>query len=284
VRVEPVAQLDDPRVALYRNLRDAALRSASDVFLVEGRLNVARLIDAPRYRTRSVFVTRAALRGIERALARLDAETPVYLASQALMDQIVGYPMHRGCLAVGERGPALSLDALLASPAPPPRRIAVLEDVSNPDNVGGVFRNALAFGVDAVLLTPRCADPLYRKALRVSMGAVLCVPFARTPELAPALRRLRAAGFRVLALCASRRERPLAALGPLPERVAWLLGAEQGGLSAAARAEADLALTIPMAPGIDSLNVATAAGIAFHHVAPQSPEPRAPCPAWQEPS
>jgi tRNA G18 (ribose-2'-O)-methylase SpoU len=266
MRVEPIERLDDPRVADYRNVRDADLRVASGAFLAEGRLNVGRLLASPRYRARSVFVTAAALRGIETSLARLSEETPIYLASQTLMNEIVGYRMHRGCLAAGERGCEPALEPLLAELAPGPRCVVVLEDVSNPDNVGGIFRNALAFGADAVVLTRRCADPLYRKALRVSMGATLRIPFARAADAPLVLRRLRKLGFTPLALSAQRSARPLTALTPVPERVALLLGAEGHGLSPPAAATAELCITIPMAAGIDSLNVATAAGIALHQL------------------
>jgi tRNA G18 (ribose-2'-O)-methylase SpoU len=266
MRVEPIERLDDPRVADYRNVRDADLCVTSGAFMVEGRLNVERLLGSRRYRARSVFVTAAALRGIEDSLAQLGDETPVYLASQALMNEIVGYRMHRGCLAAGERGREPALESLLDGLAPGPRCVLMLEDVSNPDNVGAIFRNALAFGADAALLTSRCADPLYRKAIRVSMGATLRVPFARAPDAAAALCRLRARGFATVALSAQRSAQPLAALAPPPERVALLLGAEVHGLSSAAAAAAERCVTIPMAAGIDSLNVATAAGIALHQL------------------
>jgi tRNA G18 (ribose-2'-O)-methylase SpoU len=266
MRVEPIERLDDPRVADYRNVRDADLRVTSGAFLAEGRLNVERLLASRRYRARSVFVTAAALRGIEDSLARLGDETPVYLASQVLMNEIVGYRMHRGCLAAGERGREPALASLLDGLAPGPRCVLVLEDVSNPDNVGAIFRNALAFGADAAVLTAHCADPLYRKAVRVSMGATLRVPFARAPDAAPALRQLHARDFATLALSAQRDAQPLAVLAPPPERVALLLGAEGHGLSSAAAAVAERCVTIPMAAGIDSLNVATATGIALHQL------------------
>ena len=266
MRVEPIERLDDPRVADYRNVRDADLRAASGAFLAEGRLNVERLLASPRYRARSVFVTAAALRGIEGSLARLGDETPVYLASQLLMNEIVGYRMHRGCLAAGERGREPALESLLEGLAPGPRCVLVLEDVSNPDNVGSIFRNALAFGADAAALTAPCADPLYRKAIRVSMGATLRIPFARTSGATTALRALHARGFTSVALSARRDAEPLRALVPPPERVALLLGAEGHGLSSAAAAEAERCVTIPMAEGIDSLNVATAAAIALHQL------------------
>jgi tRNA G18 (ribose-2'-O)-methylase SpoU len=142
----------------------------------------------------------------------------------------------------------------------------VLEDVTNPDNVGAVFRNALAFGGDAVALTPRCADPLYRKAIRVSMGAVLHIPHARVSDAAAALRRLRAGGYAAVALSADRRAQPLSSLDLSFERVALLFGTEADGLSSSALREADVSCNIPLAPGVDSLNVAMAAGIALHHL------------------
>jgi len=266
MRVEPIERLDDPRVDAYRNVRDAQLRTDFGLFMAEGRLNVERLLASSRYRARSVFVTGAALRGIERALAPLGDETPVYVAEQALMNEVVGFRIHRGCLAAAERGSERDFESLFESAEREPRCVVVLEDVTNPDNVGAVFRNALAFGVDAVVLTPRCADPLYRKSIRVSMGAVLHVPYARIPDTAAVLRRLRADGFTAIALTADRGAPPLSALAVSPERVVLLLGTEAEGLSTSALGEADLAVNIPMAPGVDSLNVAMAAGIALHHL------------------
>jgi tRNA G18 (ribose-2'-O)-methylase SpoU len=266
VRVESVESLDDPRVDAYRNVRDAQLCSDLGLFMAEGRLNVERLLASPRYRARSVFVTQTALHSIERSLAPLGDDTPIYVAAQALMNGIVGYHMHRGCLAAAERGSELDFESLLVGAERAPRCVVALEDVTNPDNVGAVFRNALAFGADAVALTPRCADPLYRKSIRVSMGAVLHVPYARIPDAAAALRRLRAAGFTAVALSAGRGALPRSALPVLPERVALLVGTEAEGLSSSALSEADLTVHIPMAPGVDSLNVAMAAGIALHHL------------------
>lgn len=266
MRVEPVASLDDPRLDVYRNVRDAQLRSDLGLFMAEGRLNVERLLASPRYRARSIFVTDAALRGIARSLEPLGDETPIYLADQAVMNDVVGYHMHRGCLAAAERGRELEFEELLRGVERVPRCVVVLEDVTNPDNVGAVFRNALAFGTDAVALTPRCADPLYRKSIRVSMGAVLHLPYARVPDAAAALRRLRAQGFRAVALSADRGAPPLSTLDVSRERVALLLGTEAQGLSSSALGEADVVCNIPMAPGVDSLNVAMAAGIALHQL------------------
>jgi tRNA G18 (ribose-2'-O)-methylase SpoU len=264
VRVE---SLEDPRLSAYRNVRDADLRGGAS-FLAEGRLNVRRLLTASRFRTRSVFVTEAGLAGIRDTLERSGAGTPVYLASQQLMNRVVGYAMHRGCLAEGERGPEPGFEALQGAAGYPPRLCVALEDVTNAENVGAIFRNALAFGAGGVLLSPRCVDPLYRRSIRVSMGATLRVPFARAQAWPSELSRLRAAGLFVVAL-ATRGAPPLSALRlPPPARgAALVVGSEGEGLSEAARAEADACVSIPMSAGIDSLNAATATGIALHALA-----------------
>jgi len=270
VRVEEIHSLDDPRVADYRDVKDADLLEKSNLFMTEGRLGVRRLIADSRFRVRSVFVTRAALAGLSDALGKLRDETRIYLASQALLNEVVGYNMHRGCLAAAERGAPLSLDEILARCATGRSLLVVLEDVTNPDNVGGVFRNARAFGADGILLTPRCTDPLYRKAVRVSMGGTLQLPFARVESCAQVFETLRAAGFVVLAFTPEQGAERLdeAALRlACAERVALVFGTEAEGLSAATLAAADVRACIAMAPGVDSLNVATASGIALHRFA-----------------
>jgi tRNA G18 (ribose-2'-O)-methylase SpoU len=267
VRVEEIHSLDDPRVADYRNVKDADLLEKSNLFMTEGRLGVRRLVADSRFRARSVFVTRAALAGLSDVLAKLGDETRVYLASQALLNEVVGYKMHRGCLAAAERGAPLSADEILARCATGRRLLVVLEDLTNPDNVGSVFRNARAFGADGILLTPRCTDPLYRKALRVSMGGTLQMPFARVGSCAQAFETLRTAGFTVVALTPEPETTPLDQAARRlagTERVALAFGTEAEGLSSAALAAADVRACIPMAPGVDSLNVATASGIALH--------------------
>jgi tRNA G18 (ribose-2'-O)-methylase SpoU len=269
VSVEPIRidTLDDPRVRAYRNVRDADLRAGTS-FLAEGRLNVRRLLTASRFATRSVFVTPAGLAGIRDALERSRACVPVYLASQPLMNQVVGYAMHRGCLAEGARDAEPGFAALCDPAGRPPLLSVVLEDVTNPDNVGAIFRNALAFGAGGVLLTPRCVDPLYRKSIRVSMGASLKLPFARATAWPAELGRLREAGVHVVAL-ETRGAQPLAELAlPASARgAALVIGNEGGGLSDAARAQVAAAVSIPMAAGIDSLNAATATGVALHQLA-----------------
>ncbi len=268
MRVERVEHVDDPRLGDYRDLRDPSLRADSDLFLAESRLGVRRLL-VSRFRPRSVFLTESALRALRGGLESLGDDTPVYLAAREVLSRVAGYPVHRGCLAAAERGDPLGLDAILEGLASGPRRLVVLEDVTNPENVGGIFRNAAAFGADAVLLSERCADPLYRKAIRVGMGASLRVPFARLPDWTAGLDRLGAGGFTRVALSLRAGAASISTLeaGAMPDRVALLVGTEDTGLSTAALDRCDREVTIPMAPGIDSLNVATASGIALHRLA-----------------
>jgi len=226
-------------------------------------LVVAALLAAPRFRVRSVLGTASAVASLGEALER--SATRVYVGPPETLERVVGFRFHRGCLAAGERPAGLGLDAL-AGPAG--RRVLVaLEAVTNPDNVGGVFRNATAFGADGVLLGPGCADPLYRRALRVSMGGALVTPSATVPDWPAALARLRAAGFMIAALTPDPTALDITAFGDAPERLVLLLGSEAEGLSAASRAATDAQVRIAIAPGVDSLNVATAAGIALHRLA-----------------
>jgi tRNA G18 (ribose-2'-O)-methylase SpoU len=273
VRVERIDRLDDPRVADYRDLREAELRDAAGRFVVEGRLGVERLLCHSRFRPRSVFATPVAVEALGSALAGLDDRTPVYLAEQQLLARVVGYPMHRGCLAAAERGPELGTDELLARVHPTRGLVVALEAVSNPDNVGAIFRNAWAFGVDGVVIGRGCADPLYRKSVRVSMGGALFVPWARAEEGEALAERLRAHGLFVLALAPDGRGRDVREIGALcaGRATALVLGSEGEGLSAQTLAHADASVRIAMAPGVDSLNVATAAAIALHHLARLEP-------------
>jgi tRNA G18 (ribose-2'-O)-methylase SpoU len=190
------------------------------------------------------------------------------VASAETIRAIVGFKFHRGCLALGVRGEPLAPEALMDPVGP--RTLLALEGVADPDNVGAVFRNAAAFGAAGVLLSSHCADPLYRKAIRVSMGATLSVPFAQVPDWPAALAGLRHAGYRLVALCPRADAEDIvevAARAPRRPRLALLLGAEGAGLSGTTRAAADVEVRIPMATGIDSLNVAAACGIALHRLA-----------------
>jgi tRNA G18 (ribose-2'-O)-methylase SpoU len=256
--VTPVDALDDPRLDDYRDIREDRLR-ARGLFAVETREVVRRLLHEGRFPLRSILVTEPTLDALRDVLA---PPTVVYVATHEIIYGVVGLNFHRGCMGIAERGAALSIDEVLA---PAPRTVIVCERLSNPDNVGGIFRNAMAFGAGGVVLSPGCADPLYRKVVRVSLGGSASVPFAETPAWPDGLDRLRAAGFTIVALT-TRGEIDIAALAP-PTRLALLLGSEGDGLTDAALARADVRATIPMAAGVDSLNVSVACGIALDRLA-----------------
>ena len=270
VRVEPIAALDDPRLEDYRDVKDATRRRNRGVFVAESRLVVRTLVTAGRFRVRSLLLTAAALAALRADLEAATLDAPLYVAAKTMIDGVVGFRFHRGCLAVAERGPGTPFARVIADLGTGPACVVVCERLTNPDNIGGVFRNAAAFGAGAVLLAPGCSDPLYRKAIRVSMGGTLRTPFATVPAWPADLNRLRAAGFTVIALTPDPRAVDIATLGR-PRRVALLVGPEDEGLGAAARAAADVAVRIPMAPGVDSLNAATACGIALHRLSPAVP-------------
>lgn len=254
----------DPRLADYRSLTDVALRSrtepAAGLFIAEGELVIRRALRAG-YRPRSAVLARRWLDALLPVLAEAGAEAPVYVAEPDVLEQVTGFHVHRGALAAFARKPLPTPAELLAAA----RRVVVVENLNNPTNLGAVFRSAAALGMDAVLLDPRCCDPLYRRSVRVSMGEVFAVPHARLAGWPGSLAGVREAGFRLLALTPDADALPVDALAPAPgDRLALLLGAEGPGLSAAAIAEADEAVRIPMAAGVDSLNVAAAAAVAFY--------------------
>ncbi len=270
MKVQQIHSVEDPRVKDYRGVRDRDLFFEYASFMVEGRANVRRLIADSPYQPRSLFMSVPAHAAMGDVLEQLQPDTPLFVASREVLSEVAGFDVHRGCLALGDRGEARPPAALLAAPGCP-SVVLVLEGLTDPDNVGALFRNAMAFAADAVLLSPRCCDPLYRKAIRVSMGASLCLPTARFEDWPGDLAVLRAADYRVVALdpgpgaidLAPSSERLSDQLGP---RVALVLGREGPGLSDELRAAADLRLRIPMAPGFDSLNVATAGALALQHL------------------
>jgi tRNA G18 (ribose-2'-O)-methylase SpoU len=271
-----VDSLDDPRVAIYRSLADPAALTAAGVFVAEGRLVVRRLIASTRFVTRSVLVTGAAHAAMRDVLAASPG-VPIYVVDQDLMNGIAGFNIHRGCLAIGERPAPRTIEDLAAGRSSPVagrasldamRRVVVLEGVNNPDNVGGIFRSAAAFGTEAIVLGPSCGDPLYRKAVRTSMAATLTVPFVDAGEWPAALQMLRAHGLRVLALTPREDAPPIDAFPRDLARVAVLVGAEGEGLSEAALNAADARVRIPMrCDRADSLNATVAASIALFHFA-----------------
>jgi len=267
VPIEAIDDPSDPRIAEYRDLRDAELRRRQGVFIAESREVVHRLLVESRFRARSVLVTRPGFDGLRDVLEDAAARIPILLTSPEIVRAVAGFNFHRGCLAIGERGAEPSLDEIAGPEGP--RRLLALENVTNPDNIGGLFRNAMAFGVDGVLLSAGSGDPLYRKAIRVAIGASLSIPFARVGDWLHALQTLRETGYCVIALTPDAAAIDVAEFGthrPVPERAALLLGAEGVGLSAATRRAAHLEVRIRMRPRVDSLNVATAAGIALHRL------------------
>ena len=258
---ERIDTADDPRIAAFRDVRDPELVRRRGLFVAEGRLLVRRVIEHGRYRVREVLVNDPALSQLSDAIARVPADAAVYVCDTPVIARLTGFNIHRGCLALVERPAARTLDEVIAAA----RTMVVLEAVANPDNVGGVFRNAAAFGCDAVVLGPTCCDPFYRKALRTSMGAVLQVPFAIASPWPAALAQIRRGGFAIAALTPREPAMPLDAFArDRPPRVAFLAGTEGAGLSAEAEGAADVRVRIPIADAVDSLNVATAVAIALY--------------------
>jgi tRNA G18 (ribose-2'-O)-methylase SpoU len=259
-RVVHIQDTDDPRIAPYVSVRERGLVGRGQRFMAEGELVLRILLLQSRFAIESVFVLDSRLPRLSPLLAGLPDAVPVYSAERPLMDRVVGFPIHRGILAIGRRGPDLSHRELLSAPSPR-RVVAGLIGISNHDNVGGIFRNAAAFGADAVLLDATSCDPLYRKSIRVSAGASLKVPFARGGSADDILQALSAGGYDIVGLSPSGRERlDEMTLGP---RVALLFGSEGEGLPPDILARVRSA-RVPMAPGFDSLNVATASGIALY--------------------
>ena len=260
--VEALDDLDDPRLADYLHLREPSRRMHLErergIFTVEGRLSLEALLASP-YELLSVLVNQDQL---ERVAPLLDAATPLYALPSREIEKVTGVHFHRGVLAVARRPQPRPVAEVVAGA----RRLLVLESVNDHENIGALFRNAAAFGVDAVVLDPTSSDPLYRRSTRVSLGHVLRVPFARVePDGWPgAIDELRGLGFTTIALTPAAGAEPLGELVRAdPERVALLLGAEGPGLSDAALASVDRRIRIPMAADVDSVNVATAAAIAL---------------------
>jgi len=259
---EQVESLEDPRLALYRGVADPELARSHNLFIAEGRLVVRRVLEDPRYAVRSVLLNDSAHRDLSPILARRDPAVPVLLCETGDFARITGFDIHRGCRARVERPAPAAVADLIAHA----RRVVILDGVANPDNVGGVFRNAAAFGVDAVLLSPDAGDPFYRKAVRTSMAAVVRVPFARCESWPADLAHVRRAGLMLVALTPSADAAPIDAFAAhaAGRRLALVLGAEASGVTPAVQALADERVRIPIRSDVDSLNVASAAAIALH--------------------
>ena len=261
---------EDPRLDLYRGLSDAAARRSVEgthgVFVAEGSTVIRRLLRSP-YRVRSMLLLPS--KAAELAAELPSAETPIYVAERRVLAQVAGFDVHRGALAVADRQPLPSLDAVLGGGA----TIAVLEGLNDHENLGAVARSASVLGVDGLLLDPTCADPLYRRTVRVSMGEILFLRWTRLEPWPHTLVDVRAAGFALVALTPAATDPLEDVLAAVGRRVALLLGAEGPGLSAGALAAADRHAWIPIRPGVDSLNVGHAAAIAFHAVARRQGSP-----------
>jgi tRNA G18 (ribose-2'-O)-methylase SpoU len=252
----------DPRLADYREVRERDLVGRQGSFIAEGVVVLEKLIRAGRHPLRSVLVAEKRVETLAPLFAELSADVPVYAAGQAVMDAITGFHIHRGILAIGRRAAEPDPGALLDGLGP--RAVVLgLFGIANHDNMGGIFRNAAAFGAGAVLLDPTCCDPLYRKAIRTSVGAALTTPFARLGPGQDMVALLARHGFEALALSPAGAGR-LVDLTPAP-RTAVLLGTEGPGLPDAVMARART-VSIPMAGAFDSLNVATTSGIVLHHL------------------
>ncbi len=253
----------DPRLADYRDLREVQLRqsleSAEGLFIAEGEKVVRRAAEAG-FEARSFLMAPRWLDGLSDVLDRTDA--PCYVVSEALAEQVTGFHVHRGALASMRRRPLPALDDVLAEA----RTVVVLEDVVDHTNVGAVFRSAAALGVDALLLSPRCADPLYRRSVKVAMGAVFSLPWTRLVEWYDALPALSARGFTTVALTPADDAVAIEEAVRGQERLALVVGTEGHGLSSRWLTSADRRGVIPMASGIDSLNVAAATAVACYVV------------------
>jgi tRNA G18 (ribose-2'-O)-methylase SpoU len=265
----PIASPDDERLADYVGLTDVALRRrlepARGLYIAESTTVLGRAL-AVGHRPRSILLAPRWLPEVEAMLARspvgpdLVASTPVFVAEPEVLEAITGFHVHRGALAAMHRPALRSVGEVLAGA----RRAAVLEDVVDHTNVGAVIRSCAGLGVHAVLVTPRCADPLYRRSVRVSMGTVFQVPWTRIDPWPEGIAELRSLGFTVAALALTHGAVRLDDFAAqLPEKVALVLGAEGDGLKAATISSCDVVVRIPMAGGVDSLNVAAASAVAF---------------------
>jgi tRNA G18 (ribose-2'-O)-methylase SpoU len=255
---------DDPRLRDYVGLTDVELRRrrepAEGLFIAEGEKVIRRAAQAG-YAMRSMLLSAKWVDTMRDIIE--EAPAPVYTVSPELAEQVTGYHVHRGALASMGRKPLPTAGDLLAGA----RRVVVMEAVNDHTNIGAIFRSAAALGMDAVLLSPDCADPLYRRSVKVSMGAVFSVPYARLGAWPRSLETVREAGFELLALTPDDKAVPLEEAVPRLGRVALMLGAEGDGLSRRALDAADRWVRIPMAHGVDSLNVGAAAAVAFYAVA-----------------
>jgi tRNA G18 (ribose-2'-O)-methylase SpoU len=256
-----VTDAGDPRLADYRDLRDVSLRKHLEaehgLFIAEGEKVVRRAVEAG-FEPRSFLMAPRWLDGLAEVLDRSGA--PCYVVPEALAEEVTGFHVHRGALASLRRRPLPDLESVLAGA----RSVLVLEDIVDHTNVGAIFRSGAALGFDAVVLSPRCADPFYRRSIKVGMGAVFTTPWTRLPDWYDALPTLGALGFTTVALTLADDAQPIEDAVAGLDKVALVLGSEGHGLSERWETSADRRAVIPMREGIDSLNVAAATAVACY--------------------
>lgn len=257
-----ISDIHDPRIDAYRDIRERDLVGRQGLFVAEGKVVVEKLADSAQHHPLSLLIASKRVDELRSIISRLSDDVPVYVATQPVIDAIAGFPLHRGILAIGRRTQTQTPAQLLAA-CGARATVLMLSAIANHDNMGGIFRNAAAFGADAVLLDADCCDPLYRKAIRVSVGATLMVPFAQIARGEDPIDLLDRHGFSPVALspaghCLLKDWRP-------SPRTAMFLGAEGPGLSDEI-IQRTQSIQIAMSGGFDSLNVATTSGIVLHHI------------------
>lgn len=261
-----IVTIDDPsdsRIEAYRDIRERDLVGREGLFVAEGRVVLEKLLASAAFRPCSLLIAAHRLPALADLIAQVPDDVPVFAAAQGILDGIAGFALHRGILAIGRRIDPPTPEMLLAR-QPERSTILLLSGIANHDNIGGIFRNAAAFGANAILLDSDCCDPLYRKSIRVSVGAALLVPFARLARGEDSIGLLARFGFAPVALSPSGTI-DLIDFSP-GARTAAIFGTEGPGLAPAVIA-ASTSVRIPMAAGFDSLNVATTSGIVLHHLA-----------------
>jgi tRNA G18 (ribose-2'-O)-methylase SpoU len=267
MQIVRIDRFDDPRIQDYRDVTDAELLRRRNLFIAEGRLVVGRLL-AGGDRVVSLLLNEASLKALAKVLAATGEQTAIYVCDTSVFTSITGFNLHRGCLALARR-PAARTPVEVAGQSDV---LLVLEAVTDADNVGSAFRNAAAFGVGGILLSPTCCDPLYRKAIRTSMGSVFRVPYARLDRWPSDLEMLKVNGFQLMALTPKDSAADLATCARQSrQKIAVLVGSEGPGLSRAAEEMADVLVRIPIRGEVDSLNLATATGIALYHLTIPNP-------------
>lgn len=269
-QVTRIKDVSDPRIAPYVSVRERDLTGGADGrFIVEGKVPLQILLSRSRFEVESLFLCETRLEPLADLLSKVSPEVPIYTAPQSLMDEIVGFPIHRGVLACAKKGNGIKLEALISGRPgirsdARKRTLLVLNQISNHDNVGAAFRNAAAFGADGVVLDSGSCDPLYRKSIRVSSGTSLWLPYHQGGTGLEQIDALKAAGYTIWAMTPRAEAAALYDL-PVPDKLAVMLGAEGPGLPERL-IQAATPVRVPMSTGFDSVNVATAGAIALSHV------------------